>query len=56
MTPSEQIERLSDEIDALIGRYRDEYDLTYAAVIGVLFAKAHFLCEEAKNQAGEEEE
>ena len=41
MTDSEQIDHLSDDLDALINRYCDEYDLTNAAIIGVLQLKIY---------------
>jgi hypothetical protein len=59
MTHSEQVKALSNDIDSLIDRYADEFDLSYAAIIGVLFSKAHFLCQEAaeiKDEEGEDEE
>lgn len=47
MTEREQITHLSNEIDKLINRYRDEYDLSYAAVVGILQMKSHLLMSEA---------
>lgn len=52
MKQKEQIEHLANELDALIGRFSEEYDLSYAAVIGVLHMKIHLL----EKQAIEEEE
>ena len=40
MSEEEQISALADDLDALVGRYRDEFDLSVAAVIGVLQFKA----------------
>lgn len=47
MTDREQTERFAKELDWLVQKYRSEYDITYAAVVGVLHMKAHLLCEEA---------
>ena len=35
------------DLDALVERYRDEFDLTYAAAVGVLQIKTFLLCQEA---------
>lgn len=43
MTEKEQIEALADDLDALIGRYCDEFDLATASAIGVLAFKMHTL-------------
>lgn len=58
MNDSEQVRQLGDELDRLINRFRQEYDMTYAAVVGVLEMKKHLLCEEAARlaeTAGEED-
>lgn len=47
MKRDEQVTHLANELDALIDRFRSEYDMSYAAVVGVLHMKAHLLCEEA---------
>lgn len=47
MTPNQQITAFSDDLDNLVDRYRREFDLSYAAVVGVFFMKAHLLCAEA---------
>jgi hypothetical protein len=36
MTEQEQVEAFSDDLDKLIYRYRDEFDLTVASMVGVL--------------------
>jgi hypothetical protein len=36
MTEREQVEAFSDDLEKLIYRYRDEFDLTVAGIIGVL--------------------
>jgi len=53
MTEKEQIGKFADDVDKLVDRYRAEFDLSYAAVVGALTMKVHLLCEEAAE--GEEE-
>jgi len=36
MTEREQVEAFSDDLEKLIYRYRDEFDLTIASMVGVL--------------------
>jgi hypothetical protein len=43
----EQIRHFQTELDKLIHHYRKEYDITYASVIGCLFACAQMLVREA---------
>lgn len=50
MTEQEQIFHFGDELDRLVNRFRSEYEISYAAIVGVLFMKAHLLCGEAGNQ------
>lgn len=47
MTQREQCSHFGDDLDRLVDRYRDEYDMTMASVVGVLHMKAWLLCEEA---------
>lgn len=35
MTEQEQVFHLADEIDKVINRFRKEYDITYATIVGV---------------------
>ena len=48
MTESEQIIHFSDELDRLVSRFRKEYDMSYASLIGIMFARAFLLVEEAR--------
>lgn len=48
MDNDQQVMALADDLDKLIERYRIEFDLTFAAVIGVLEAKKWFLIREAE--------
>ena len=47
MTTDEQIQAFEADVDALVDRYRSEFDLPYAVAIGVLTMKAQQLCAEA---------
>jgi hypothetical protein len=53
MTDKEQITAFADAIDRLVEDYRAEFDLTYAAAVGVLQMKIHLLCEEAGERSDE---
>lgn len=53
MSESEQVKHLGDELDRLVDRFRSEYDMTYASVVGVLHMKAHLLCAEAAEREDE---
>lgn len=47
MTHKEQTEAFAGELDNLIDRYRQEFDLSYCDVIGILQMKTWLLCAEA---------
>lgn len=53
MDTNEQTDAFANELDALVDRFRSEFDLTYAVVVGVLHMKAHLLCVEAAKEAEE---
>lgn len=53
MKEREQITHFANDIDNLVERYRREYDISYAAILGVLNMKIHLLCEEATARANE---
>jgi len=42
-----QTDHFAKELDRLVERFRQEYDLEYAQVIGVLAIKTHLLIAEA---------
>lgn len=48
--------QLADSLDALIDRVRDEYDMSYASVVGVLQMKIHTLLHEAEDEAEDRDE
>lgn len=43
----QQSQDFSDELDRLVERFRAEYDLSYAQMVGVLTIKAHLLVTES---------
>lgn len=50
MTEKDQIDALSDELDKLINRFCDEFDLARASAVGVLMFKAHTIMRDAEKQ------
>ena len=56
MSEGEQIQAFANDLDRLVDRYRDEFELTFAAVVGTLHMKAHLLCVEKEKKGNEEEE
>lgn len=50
MNEKEQIQHLSDDLRRLIQRYRREYEITYASVIGVLHVTAFELLHDAHGE------
>lgn len=53
MNPQDQTFAFGDDLDKLVERYRSEFDITYAQIVGVLFMKAHLMCREAEGQEEE---
>lgn len=43
----------ADELDRLVLRFRYEFDISYAEVVGCLMMKAHFLLDEAAEREDE---
>lgn len=56
MTEKEQIEAFADDLDRLVDRYCDEFDLSYAAAVGVLHFKAHLLMDSWDESPDEDRE
>jgi hypothetical protein len=54
VSEQEQINQFANALDKLVDRMRDEYELSYAAIVGVLHFKAHLLCGEATERGKEE--
>ncbi len=48
MSDKEQTDHFAAELDRLVDRFRAEYELSYATVIGTLTLKATFLALEAR--------
>lgn len=55
MTDREQIQAFADDLDRLVERYRDEFEISMAGVIGALEFKQFTLMSEAQNRAIEDE-
>lgn len=53
MSDKEQIDHFANDIDNLVDRYRSEYEMSYAAFVGVLQMKIHLLCDEASERGDE---
>lgn len=49
MTEKEQINHFADDLDNLVERYRSEYDISYASIVGSLSMKAFLLAQEASD-------
>lgn len=53
---SRAVDHFVDELDRLIDRFRQEYDMTYAEVIGCLHMKTSDLWLEANDEDDDEDE
>lgn len=51
----EQTERFARDLENLVARYCEEFDLTFATMIGVLHHQAFLLCSEAAAAADEDD-
>lgn len=49
MSDREQVQHFESELNKLVDRFRAEYEISYAAIVGTLQIKAHMLCAEAAN-------
>ena len=56
MTEGEQTKAFANAIKAVINRFRSEFDLSYAATIGVLQLAVHLVCAETQELSDDEEE
>lgn len=54
-TQDEQASQFGHELDKVIDRFRDEYDISYAAMIGALYFRAHSLANELEEIERDEE-
>jgi len=55
MSPADQTKTFANDLHALIDRYRSEFDITYAQVIGGLAMQTHATTAEALHQTDEPE-
>lgn len=53
MTDKEQTDAFADELDKLVERFRQEFEMSYASVCGVLHLKIHLLFQEAISREDE---
>ncbi len=53
MTDGEQTDAFADELDKLVERFRQEFEISYANVCGVLQMKIHLLFQEAISRKDE---
>jgi hypothetical protein len=56
MKESKQIQVFQDELNKLVERFSDEFDLTLASMIGVMHVTIHEIIERTINQEEEEDE
>lgn len=56
MPPNDQTTHFANDLERLINRYRDEYDITYAQLVGVLHIQSFMLCREAEERSKPEED
>jgi len=54
MTQPDQAQHFANDLEALITRYRHEYDLTYSTMVGVLHLQTFMLCREAEKACEED--
>lgn len=53
MSEKDQIDHFADELDKLVNRFRSEYEMSYASVVGTLEMKIHLLCQESAERSDE---
>ena len=54
MTEKDQVTHFVNDLNALVDRYRSEYDLTYASLVGALHIVTHDLCIEMSEDETED--
>lgn len=54
--PIDQTTHFANDLEALITRYRHEYDITYAQLVGVLQLQVHLLCRETAERSDEQDD
>jgi hypothetical protein len=53
MNDREQLQHFADELDKLVDRYREEYEISFGAIIDALQMKSYLLCQEAQSREDE---
>lgn len=53
MSHNDQTNDFADDLDKLVERYRQEFEITYVQVVGCLHLKIHTLCAEASSRRDE---
>ena len=57
LTPRQQCERFSNELQALCNRYADEYDVTVYEIVGILEAqKSDIIVKAILDEVGDDDE
>ena len=56
MSPEEQTDAFQADLEALVKRYRGEFDMNLPAIVGVLYMLASYVGLEAVGALAEEEE
>lgn len=50
MTEQERVRHFSEDLDSLIERYRQEYDIMLTSVVGVLTLQVHYLLSDSYHE------
>jgi hypothetical protein len=56
MNKDERVCAFADDLDRLVRRYAEEFDITAASTVGILFMKAHLLCANAVNNYNDDDD
>lgn len=54
LSDKDQVTQFANELDKLVERFRAEYNISYAGVVGTLEIKAWLLCQEASERKEDE--
>lgn len=56
MSEQERVQHFADDLDSLIERYRQEYDIMLTSVVGVLTLQVHYLLSDVYHKDAEDDE
>lgn len=56
MSEQERVQHFADDLDSLIERYRQEYDIMLTSVVGVLTLQVHYLLSDVYHKDAEDED